>query len=320
MDQWLLRRLFAQADHPTPRFAYQGTVNWMAGLSILCDSSMFAPEEIRHRYAAVQRRKVNTEADTWAFENLFMSLHNVAALGEFIEKCDPVPVVRSAIITWYYAVYYAASGMVAAASGSKQETHTETAKVWHADIVSRQLAIGPFGLQLNTLVDRDVKDEVSRLRDGNQFALAKLPENEAQAWGACVAYLSGTASYERDKVEEFLKASREFKELGVENFRARKAAHLRDSRLKGRPVNFLTQAFRYRGKANYRDSIYLSYGANRKATLKTFVQDLENVAQNFTRMACAYIARRVEKGTWDLFVQDLEGNAQIRFDRGIVQV
>ena len=306
MDQWLLRRLFAQADYSTPRFAYQDTVNWMAGLSILCDCGMFAPDEIRRHYAAVQRRKVNAEADTWAFENVFMSLHNIAALGEFAKKCDPVQVVRSAIIAWYYAVYYAASGMVAAASGSRQETHAETAKVWDADIVSRQLAVGPFGLQLTTLIDLDVKDEMTRLRDGNEFTLTNAPEGPAQAWGACFAYLSGTANYARDKIEESLKISHEFKELGLENFRTKKAAQLRDSRLKGRPVNFLNQAFRYRGKANYRDSIYLSYGANRKAKLKTFVQDLEKVAQNFTRMACAYIARRVEKGTWDLFVQDLE--------------
>lgn len=320
MEQWLLRRLFAQADQPTPRFAYQGTINWMRALSILCDSSLFAPDELRKHYTSVQRRKVNEEADTWAFENIFMSLHNLSALRELVEKCEPVPVVRSAIIGWYYAVYYAASGMVAAASGSKQETHAETAKVWHADIVSKNLAIGPLGLRLDTMVDRDVKEEISRLRNGNDFALANTPNTEAEAWGGCLAYLSGTAGYEREKIEMSVKSSREFKELDVENFRTRSAAKLRDARLEGKPVNFLIQAFRYRGKANYRDSIYLSYGSNRESTLKLFVEDLENVAANFIKMSCAYIARRVEKGTWDLFVQDLEENSQIHINRDVVQV
>lgn len=320
MEQWLLRRLFAQTDQPAPRFAYQGTVNWMHALSILCDSSLFSPAELRNHYSSVQRRKVNIESDTWAFENVFMSLHNLAALCEFVEKCDPVPIVRSAIIGWYYAVYYAASGMVAAASGSRQETHSETAKVWHADIVTKNLAIGPFGLQLNTLVDRDVKQEMARLRNGNDFALATSPTTEREAWGACLAYLSGTAGFEREKIEATVKESREFKELGVENFRTKSAAQLRDRRLDGKPVNLLIQAFRYRGKANYRDSIYLSYGANREANLTTFVKDLDNVATNFVKMACAYIARRVEKETWDLFIRDLESNSQIQINRDIVQV
>lgn len=311
MDKWLLRRLFAHSDPATPRFAYQSTVNWMAALSILCDSEAFSPEAMRSFYLAVPRRAVNEEADTWCFENVFMMLHNVEALSEMTGKCEPLPVIRSAIISWYYAIYYAASGMVAAASGSKPETHADTARIWHADIAGRGHAIGPFGLHLDTLVPSEVKAEVSQLRAGNSFALTKVATDEADALGACVAYLSGTAKYEQEKVEELVRASTPFKDLGVSDFRTKRAAQFRDARLSKRSVNFLTQAFRYRGKANYRDSIYLSYGANRKETLKTFLSDLENVASSFATMACRYMARRVEKGAWERFVEDLDNNSQI---------
>ncbi|PAU79788.1 hypothetical protein CK501_11335 [Halovibrio salipaludis] len=311
MEQRLLQRLFAHSDPATPRFAYQSTVNWMAALSILCDSEAFSPEAMRSFYLAVPRRTVNEEADTWCFENVFMMLHNMEALGEMSRKCEPLPVIRSAIITWYYTIYYAASGMVAAASGAKPETHAETAKTWHSDIAIRGHAIGPFGLHLNTLVPREVKAEVERLREGNRFALTKEATDEADAWGACVAYLSGTAGYEQEKVERLVRASRQFKELGVSNFKTKRAAQLRDARLGKKPVNFLTQASRYRGKANYRDSIYLSYGANRTETLNTFLSNLDNVASSFATMACRYMARRVEKGAWERFVEDLDNNSQI---------
>ena len=320
MEQWLLRRLFAHSNPPTPRFAYQSTVNWMAALSILCDSEAFSPASMKSFYAAVQRRTVNEEADTWCFENVFMMLHNVEALREMAERCEPLPVIRSAIITWYYAIYYAASGMVAAASGATPETHADTARIWHADIAAKGHAIGPFGLHLDSLVPSDVKSEVVRLRCGNNFALTKEATDEADALGACVAYLSGTAGYVKEKVEESVRASSIFKELGVSNFKTKRAAQLRDERLRKRSVNFLTQAFRYRGKANYRDSIYLSYGANRSETLKTFLSDLETVASGFATMACRYMERRVEKAAWERFVQDLDNNSQISVRHDVLGV
>jgi hypothetical protein len=320
MEQWLLQRLFAHSDPATPRFAYQSTVNWMAALAILCESEAFSPDAIQSLYPAVQRRAVNEEADTWCFENVFMMLHNIEALREIAGKCEPLPVIRSAIISWYYTIYYAASGMIAAASGARPKTHADTARIWHSDIAVKGHAIGPFGLHLDTLVPTDVKAKISQLRGGNNFALTKQATNEYEALGACIAYLSGTAGYEQNKVEYSVRASSPFKELGVSDFRTKKAAHLRDTRLSKRSVNFLTQAFRYRGKANYRDSIYLSYGTNRQDTLKTFLSDLEIVAQSFTTMACRYMASRVEKGAWERFVEDLDNNSQIKVRHDVLGV
>ena len=73
---------------------------------------------------------------------------------------------------------------------------------------------------------------------------------------------------------------------------------------------FLTQAFRYRGKANYRDSVYLSYGADRTAELVQFIADLAFVAERFTRMAAHVVAKRTERGTWPDFVADINANAR----------
>jgi hypothetical protein len=318
-QKWLLQRLFESKDYAIPRFAYQSTVNWMAALSILCESSIFSNTSIKNFYQGVRRRTANKEADIWTYENILMALHNVAALHEMSRgNSNQTALVRAAIISWYYSVYYSASAMIAAASGSKQETHSATAKVWHNDILQPGMAMGPFGLSVDTLVTKDVKAHISTLRNGSNFNLTEMPSNEIEAWGAVCAYLSGTAGYEREKREERIKTNKEFKKLGVDNFRTKAARELRDNDLQKGFVNFLTQAFRYRGKANYRDSIYLSYGEDRSVGIQVFTDNLFKVAQAFLKMACGYIYRRVEQDTWDIFIPDLEQNLKLDIDLRIL--
>jgi len=57
-------------------------------------------------------------------------------------------------------------------------------------------------------------------------------------------------------------------------------------------VNYLVQAFRYRGKTSYRDAIYLSYDRNGTERLRKFVSGLGIVSGNFSLMAADYLARR----------------------------
>ncbi len=56
---WLLNRLFDQGDQPTPRFAFQGTVNWMRALSIYTDGNEFSHDSLRNFYRLIQRRPPN---------------------------------------------------------------------------------------------------------------------------------------------------------------------------------------------------------------------------------------------------------------------
>ena len=85
MAKWLLNRLFGAKDQPKPRFAFQGTVNWMRALSILIDNGSFEEPKIRDHYKAVNRRKSNSEADILVFENMMMAFHNQASLVRLAE-------------------------------------------------------------------------------------------------------------------------------------------------------------------------------------------------------------------------------------------
>lgn len=321
MAQWLLNRLFDAKDQPKPRFAFQGTVNWMRALSILVSNGAFEDKKIKDHYQTVNRRPPNQEADTLVFENMMMAFHNQASLVRLTEDVThPYDVCRSAIIAWYYGTYFTCSAMIAAASGSKQETHAHTAKVWHSDIVTPGLVMSPFSLNLTSLVESVAEKEIAAYRGTNEFDLNTYPSNEVEAWGAVVSYLNGTWEYEKWRIEERVKDSREFKALDVDNFRTIKAREVRDTQLAKNGVNYLIQAFRYRGKANYRDSIFLSYGYDNSEKVKVFVRDLEAVSRMFQRIAAFYLSRRVEKGAWSDFIADLAENSRLSLEATYLQV
>lgn len=314
MTEWLLERLFDSGGQPPPRFAAQSTLNWMRSLAILVQDNGFTESELSNHYAAVQRRPLNVEMDTCVFERLLMAQHHTAALHTLsAEPKSPYNVVRSAIVAWYYAIYESSSAMTLAKSGSNAETHAKTARIWHSDIVMPGLAIGPFGFSLDTLVASEVKVQVAKLRQGSQFVLVDTPRTYADAWGAACAYVSGTADYEKWRFEGRIRGSQEFKALNTDSFRTKAARELRDVKLRAGHVNFLIQAFRYRGKANYRDSIYLSYGPKREQAIRQFLRDLNIVGSSFLRMATSYASRRVELGSWKSFMSDIEQNSLLDF-------
>ena len=321
MSQWLLRRLFEAKDQSKPNFAIQGTINWMRALAEIINSDDFTDNKIKLIYKKVQRRSQNELADTVVFENMLMAYHNLASLNSMgVGISHKYDICRSAIISWYYATYFSASGMVAASSGSKQETHTATAKVWHIDFAQKRLLIYPFNLYLSTLVKKDVDTQIAEMRHGNRGDLNTYAKNLDEAKGACISYLSGTADYKRLELEERIKTSRQFKELKASNFRTKIARELRDNELEKRQVNFLFQAFRYRGKANYRDSVFLSYGNSYEEKMSRFIEDLCDVAEGFVRMASIYCQKRVAKGDWNSFVKDLEKNTRLSLPVNVFKI
>jgi hypothetical protein len=81
---------------------------------------------------------------------------------------------------------------------------------------------------------------------------------------------------------------------------------MRDVWYAKRSIAFLHQASRYRGKANYRDAIYLAYGKSLPKQLEGFIDDLASVLLPFTAMAAAYTSMRMGRELWSAFMEDLE--------------
>ena len=315
MTQWLVDSLFDGRDRAKPRFAFNGTINWMRALSLLVTGEDFESTALNQHYKNVKRRTVNVEADKLVLQNMMMAVQYHAAVSRLSKvRTHPYDICRSAIISWYYSTYFTCSAMVAAASGSNQEQHAKTAKVWHRDIVDQGLVLFPFDLNLDTLVTKDVDAQIQIYKGQNSYDLNTYPTNKGEALGAAVSYLNGTHEYEKERMELKIRDSKEFKELNVDNFRTTKARNVRDSELRKHKVNYLVQAIRYRGKANYRDSIFLGYGLDNSDKLIVYLKDLDNVSGAFQRMAAIYLNKRIEAGLYDQFVNDLKVNSRLSLD------
>lgn len=291
---------------PDPQFALPSTINWMRALALLVRHHGLGFTTGRAFYASTSKRSFSAQEENTVLEQLFFALHQLAALEAFRAVPRRADVARMGIITWYYGIYYAASAMVAAQDGSVQDDHTGTANSWDRNFPERRLAMPPFDLRVSTLIEKQTKAEIAALRAGNASDLRTVATTPADAAGACCAYLSGTSNWYRWRSTEDLRLAKEFKALGVSDFRTKAAQQLRDQRLGRKSVSFLHQAIRYRGKANYREALFLGYGAATETLLADYVDDLAIVLAGFVSMAGAFASRRLGTAIWDEFLADVE--------------
>jgi hypothetical protein len=131
-------------------------------------------------------------------------------------------------------------------------------------------------------------------------------ESVDDAKNAAAAYLSGSAEWYAWRAKAELAKRKDFKGQGHINFRSKAARELRDQALKNKPVGFLHQAYRYRGKANYREALFLGYGSSTAEKLVTLPNDLYWVLKAFLVMAGIFSSKRIGKKLWAEFVADLE--------------
>ncbi|MBU8920578.1 MAG: hypothetical protein KOO63_01845 [Bacteroidales bacterium] len=320
MSHWLYQRFKAERKDWHPEYALRNSIRWPIALSHLCDKGQFETHALKSFYLKQNRRPVNPSADNLVFDAVLMALHNLSALTRIRENPNCyIDLVRSATIAWYYGVYHSASAMIAAAQGERQESHAKTARAWGNQLVNRGAVVEPFCYSTTTLVKKGYESEIDMLKNGNEFSLNNFPEDDVTSFGGAISYLKGTANRSREKHEEIIKASNDFNKLGCADFRKSIAKEFRDKRLSGKQTNFIDQAIRYRGKANYRDSIYLSYGQDRSTWIAKLVPSLEVTLKCFLSMACQYAERRVEKGVWEEFCDDLVEHCLFRIDADTVK-
>lgn len=304
---------------PDPDFALPSTIHWMRALAILVRGSQLNFKKASQFYIGnnVGRAVSLTEAQqNTIMEQLFFSIHQLSALCALENINCKSDISRIGLITWYYGIYYAASAMLTAQDGSFFDDHSGTAVAWDKQLAPKNIIMSPFNLRVSSLVAKDTELELLKLRGAHNFSVNKKPHNETEAFGACCSYFSGSIKWYRDKVEKEIKESREFKELGVDNFRTKSARTLRDTKLAKKTVCFLHQAMRYRGKANYREALFLGYSGrfmgygaqDLEILLSEYPSDLKVVLTGFIAMAGAFVSRRLGKDLWLKFYQDVEEN------------
>jgi len=119
--------------------------------------------------------------------------------------------------------------------------------------------------------------------------LLNFVEDRSVAQGMLLRYMKGTADWEAEQTKQQMLSERSFP---YKDFRTKDARELRDKRLQD-VVKFLHCAFRYRGKANYRDAIFLLYGQQEFRSDTTFIRDLAESARFASLCALAYAERKL---------------------------
>ena len=282
----------------------------MRALAILVKGAGIDAASMKPLYTTVSKGTLSDQAINTTFEQLLMSLHHLASLKAMESLPQQIDTARSAIVTWYYGIFHAASAMIAAQDGSFQGNHAETANSWDRQFNGRPYIPQPFGYRVTTLVKKDMEKEIEDLRGTNTFNLNDEPTDARQAFGACMSYLKGSAAWRREYIEEEVKRS-DLAKRGLDSFRTKQAQDLRDTRLKGKTFGFVHQAFRYRGKANYREALFINYGSHVEPMLLHFHPDLFSVLEAFLCMAGAFCARRIGKDLWNAYHDDVALNTPL---------
>lgn len=316
MTDWLHNRLI-QLDNPHedlyyPRF---GTFNWIRSLAILCDTLDADSIATFYRGRTINRRAataVDADAiDTQTFSCLFLSLQYYAALYQMtlLNARLAQVMARVAIMDWYYGMYWAANAMLLARLGHHPEVHAPAARQWCTEFPMRGDVPDPFAFHVTTLVQSNCQSQIDALGITRNPALSKRVAGRAAANRNCLGALSGSAKWYRDRKIEEVRDSAAFKALHVVNFRTNAAKAVRDAQLATQNCGFLHQAFRARGKANYRDALYVGYGDAERSACEQFLEDLRETLKAFFLCAGTFCKRRVQRGTWEEFVNDIDDSS-----------
>jgi hypothetical protein len=209
----------------------------------------------------------------------------------------------TAVVTWYYAHYHALRSLLLARNQNVGDSHAAVQKASNG-IVCRLLP-HPY----NMCARFDVHGNTIRtLPDAPGAVKAKLvtsfDETSQMAQGMLLNYLRSTANQKKAQIEKtILKENPQYTD-----FKRKAAQDLRNAKLEGLEFNFMHCAFRYRGKANYRDPLYLTYGTRARDEYDRFLHNLTVSARFAFILGVAFAERAYGACATRTFIADMERN------------
>lgn len=293
---------------PDPRYALPSTVHWMRAYAVLIEDEALDFQKADALYRKIQKTSLTAQQENSVFEHLLLAVHQLAALRAMAQSPAQADIARAGSVAWYYGIYAAVTAMVASQDGSVQDNHTKTANAWDRQFAAQHKVPHPFDLRVSTLVKKEADVEIGALRRGPKANLVHQPITVDDAHQAICGYLSGTRGWWAWRLEEEIKASKQFQDLGLSNFRTKQAREMRDARLGRQCISFAHQAIRFRGKANYREALYLAHGRTVESVVSEFTSDMADVLEAFAALAGAYCFRRLGTKLCNEFLTDLDRN------------
>ncbi len=307
MDNWLYSEVLKENDLRVPKFARQGTINWMKALrfEILNKHGNSSKEQFKscsqHFKSAYQKKLVPLNNSS-IFESLYSSLTNSLALQTSAKNTGSESwMLPSSIVSWYYSVYFSILSMFGSTGQKVDDNHSSVYRAFGSNL-SDQMP-HPFNMKALYIKNEEYKSTLPTYCSAGSFGLnITFPENQEAARGMLLEYLSGNAKYYTRRTKD-----RILKKSNYSDFRTKIAKEERNRQLP-KKVAFMHCAFRYRGKANYRDGIYLTYGQNSATETKAFLEDMKVVSQFVFIAGLALAYRSPLKSEVVKFVSDINEN------------
>jgi len=303
---WLYDQIKVEKPDWEPMFAMQSTINWIHALRMEIDGEYGTSigEQLGHcdtYFTSHVRTRNNPAPLAQVFGTLFHSLTFAVSLTSLCEHEATGPwVFPSAIVMYYYATYNSVLSMLAALNDYRGENHSTTITAFN-DL--RGLLPHPLNMLANRVSGETYRARLSQYSDATSTDLSRsLNDSRESARGMLLAYLSGTAKWKADEVKDHLRYKKK-----IADFRSKANRELRDSFLPDE-VNYMNCAFRYRGKANYRDSIFLPYGEKHSWLSVDYLESLRIVSCFTLACAVAFAKRRLGKKPLREFWDDVEAN------------
>ena len=289
MPSWIYQDLIGDPEDSTPAFKLQSTLNWARALAFEISSehgqdSAAWNASFRRGLSPTLAAPTNPRPLLESVEPLISSVSFSLSLQSIEDQSETAAWLRPAgVVAWYYALYGAVRSMLASVAQPSGDDHRKTMRTYLSSLAGR--LPHPFNMRARWIRNEEYAGHLPSVTTTTHFDLSRAFEERRDcSQGMLLQYLKGTAKHYVDRVKE--KLADDF----PDGFRTAAARAARDKRVE-REVGLMHCAFRYRRKANYRDSLYLAYGQRNPTAAARFVRDLRTSAQAFSMLALAVLGR-----------------------------
>ena len=307
VDNWLYNEVLNEDDLQKPIFARQSTINWMKALRFEIinehgNSSKEQFESILNHFKTVYDKRLSPINKSLIFESLYSSFTYSLALQTSAKNTSGESwMLPSSIVSWYYSVYFSILSMFGSIGQAVDDNHTSVYRVFSSNLSDKMPH--PFNMNASYVKNEIYASNLPWYSDSDSYKLSMtFPETEEAARGMILEYMSGNAKY-----YTYLTKEKILEKAPYSDFKTKVAQEERNKQLQ-KKLAFMHCAFRYRGKANYRDGIYLTYGKNAASESKAFIDDMKVVAQFAFLMGLALAYRSPLKADVLNFINDIDIN------------
>lgn len=308
MSNWLYTEVLKEDNLRVPTFARQSTINWMKSLrlEILREHGSSSKGQfescLKHFTMAYPKKLAPTINSSSIFELLYSSLtYSLALQTSAKNTVNEAWMLPGSIVSWYYSIYFSVLSMFGSTGQNVDDNHTAVYRAFGSNLSEKMPH--PFNMRASHIKNEDYSSVLPSFSGASSYSLSKtFPETDDAARGMILEYLSGNAKYYTGKTKVSI-----LKRIPYSDFRTDVAKLERDKRLP-KIVAFMHCAYRYRGKANYRDGIYLTYGKNLASESKAFFEDMKVVSQFFFIMGLSLAYRTSLKPDVIEFINDVNEN------------